>query len=101
MEDGYPEDGELEKIKNWNMSDSAGYHLLMGYIETLWHWNGLFKYEDNVYTLVTGGWSGNESIIGAMMQNVIFWLMYWESSERGGRHKFCDIRTSLNNEVVK
>jgi hypothetical protein len=93
----YPDDNELDTIKNWKVTDIASFHFLMGYIETLWHWNGLFKFEDKKYTLITGGWSGNESIIGAMQENIMLWMMYWESSYRGGKHVFCDINTSLDN----
>lgn len=31
----------------------------------------------------TGGWSGNEDIIGALSKS-IFWLKYWYSTNRGG-----------------
>lgn len=39
-----------------------------------------------VYT-ATGGWSGNESIIGALERS-FFWFAYWESSQRGGAFTF-------------
>jgi len=92
----YPEEYELEKITQWKVTDVASFHLLMGYIETLWHWESMFKFDNKVYTLITGGWSGNEDIIRAMQENTMFWLMYWESSKRGGRYTFCDIKTSID-----
>ena len=36
----------------------------------------------------TGGWSGNEEIIGAMRSNYGIWSLLWESSHRGGLHIF-------------
>jgi hypothetical protein len=37
--------------------------------------------------LVTGGWSGNESVIAAV-QDTMFHLMFWYSSTRGGLHEY-------------
>lgn len=37
--------------------------------------------------MVTGGWSGNESVIAAL-QGSAFWFFYWESSHRGGAFTF-------------
>jgi hypothetical protein len=37
--------------------------------------------------LHTGGWSGNEEII-SVLQNSMFWVMYWQKSERGGHYYF-------------
>lgn len=36
----------------------------------------------------TGGWSGNESIIGAMQKNRMVWNFLWEQSRRGGHYVF-------------
>lgn len=38
-------------------------------------------------TLVTGGWSGCESAIGAL-EDGLFWFAWWQTSHRGGRHDF-------------
>ena len=35
----------------------------------------------------TGGWSGNEQIVGAM-QKTYFWVFYWQLSRRGGHYWF-------------
>lgn len=37
--------------------------------------------------MATGGWSGNESIIGHLERS-FFWFAYWESSRRGGAYTF-------------
>jgi hypothetical protein len=44
--------------------------------------------EGEVVTAHTGGWSGNEDIIEAMMENVLLWLAVWQRSERGGHFTF-------------
>ena len=81
---GYPSDDTLDKIINWNKD----WKDLMAYIQEAWKYDNYFKNEDNFYTLVTGGWSGNESLIGALKENYIFWSLFWVSSHRGGRYEF-------------
>jgi len=36
----------------------------------------------------TGGWSGNEDVIGALKNNLLFWPMFWQKSTRGGHYFF-------------
>lgn len=91
---GYPENHELEKIKNWPAEDFIG---LMDYVEGLWwmsNW-GFSKRKSKgsnnrliVYKLSTGGWSGNEDIINALMENIMFWTICWVQSRSGGHHIF-------------
>ena len=85
MTDDYPDDDELEKIKKWRWDDSKG---LMEYVCDLWRDYGFIKQDENIYELSTGGWSGNEDIIGALQENTMFWAMYWWSSRRGGHYEF-------------
>lgn len=83
--DGYPEEEELDKIRTWTGKP----HELFDFIRSIWWANEWgFHQDGNKYSLSTGGWSGNESIIAAMRENQIFWLMYWESSRRGGHYTF-------------
>lgn len=37
--------------------------------------------------VITGGWSENEEIVDALGQSM-FWMCFWERSERGGLHLF-------------
>lgn len=84
---GYPINQELEKIKNWDFKDPIG---LLKYIERLWFFPDRFvltgKRVLRLY-LSTGGWSGNESIIEALKQN-LFWYFWWQKSQRGGHYWF-------------
>ena len=102
--DGYPTEDELETIKNWEITSSLGdasYHNFMSFIKHCWHWHNYIEKNGDKYTLITGGWSGNEEIIAAMKSNQIFWLFYWESSDRGGLHIFspiCKMRNEKENE---
>ena len=85
--DGYPEEHELKKIAEWPYTDFAG---LMEYVKERWRYadDGYWKQGRLYYSISTGGWSGNESIIGALMNNTMFWLCCWWSSRRGGHYKF-------------
>ena len=85
---GYPTKKELKRIKDWPVvMDIEGF---LKFIEDLWHYPDRFvltgKRIKKLY-LSTGGWSGNESIIRAMQEN-IFWMIAWQKSVRGGHHWF-------------
>jgi hypothetical protein len=85
--DGYPEESELSKIREWDPIDFKG---LMEYVQSLWHWPDYIKHEGKIYELHTGGWSGNESIIQAIESNAMLMLLYWVQSRRGGHYIFED-----------
>ena len=99
--DGYPTEEELEKIKKWDFKDPIG---LLNYVERLWSYPDRFvltgKRVLRLY-LSTGGWSGNESVVGALRQN-LFWYFYWQKSQRGGHYWF-KIKISIrrHNEESK
>jgi len=81
----YPEERELKKIEEWDYHDFNG---LMEYAEDLWKYPQYWKKGRKYYRISTGGWSGNESIIAALIQNRMFWGMCWVSSKRGGHYVF-------------
>ena len=87
--DGYPDEQELARIQAWPAEDFRGLmefvYSLWQYKDLRWGWTQGMEYR---YQLSTGGWSGNESIIGALQLNVMFWLMCWVSSRRGGHYEF-------------
>jgi hypothetical protein len=98
MGDEYPTDEELDQIKAWPYEGDA--HLrLWEFIHSLWHWPEWgFRHEGTAYYLSTGGWSGNESIIGAMQSNFMFWPMWWQSSRRGGHYTFKHVNDKADIE---
>lgn len=84
---GYPDDQELARIQAWPHDDFRG---LMEFVHSLWH-NTEWGWTQGRYTsyhLSTGGWSGNESLIGALQLNTMFWLTCWEKSSKGGHYEF-------------
>lgn len=87
--DSYSEEHELKAIKEWPHSDPRG---LLGYVKERWKYPEYWKEEKEIgfdtYYISTAGWSGNEELIGAMVENVMFWTCYWQSSKRGGHYEF-------------
>lgn len=81
---------ELELISKWNYRDFLG---LIEFIKAFW-WmpDQAIKIENNrdhyIVTLSTLSWKGNQEIIHAMMDNIIFWNKYWKKTEVGGHHTF-------------
>jgi len=94
-EDGYPTESALEIIKLWPYDDLTGW---FKFIEDIWYMKSWGWHEidtvDNIYGNVheyhisTAGWSGSESIIGAMQQNWTLWSISWVQSRRGGHYIF-------------
>lgn len=95
--DGYPTDATLTRIAAWPYTDMKG---LAEYVRHLWHWPTYARKRGNRYIFATGGWSGNEALIGALEQNLMFWAMSWESSQRGGRYVF-EVPTVKENKDEK
>lgn len=90
--DGYPTDETLKVIREWDYNDFAGF---VQYLSEAWRYPEYFRVEvetDGDSALIinasTGGWSGNEDIIGALRDNVMFWALCWEQSRRGGHYIF-------------
>lgn len=91
--DGYPTDETLDAIRQWSPLDIRG---LMEFIAEAWRDFGFFEKrppvldEDNgcYWCCATGGWSGNESLLGALGENVVAYAVSWNLSRRGGYHEF-------------
>jgi hypothetical protein len=98
-QDRYPTDEELAKIEEWDFS--SGFDKWFEFIRTCWwmpDW-GWSEYPDEEdpnypgrkhtrYEISTGGWSGNEDIIGAMRANFVCWGQTWRVHRVGGHYTF-------------
>lgn len=89
--DGYPTEESLRQIaqcKAWTRKECAA---LLSHVRSIWqyadsgYWN---PQGDDEYRISTAGWSGNESILAALQDNVMFWMRCWERSQRGGHFIF-------------
>lgn len=89
---GYPAEITLETIAHWEVKSQESIKGLIAYVNDLWHfgdWGHKLEGKQVLYwQLHTGGWSGNESIIEALQSNLLFWMMCWQKSTRGGHHWF-------------
>ena len=94
-EDGYPTDEELKTIRKWDFTKKP-IHDFLSFIHSCWNWAdgpGWHGYDLTgkrilKLSLHTGGWSGNEETISAIMDNRIFWIMCWQKSVVGGHYYF-------------
>lgn len=91
----YPTEDELKTIREWPIEDPEGWFRFIHSIWWArdWGWreaparDELLNRSVQRYSISTGGWSGNEDIIDAMGQNLL-WAMTWMSSRRGGHYVF-------------
>ena len=87
---GYPSDEILAYIAKWEPAIEFDFKPLMDLIGRIWAYPDCFYADpyNRTYALLTAGWSGNEDIIQALRNNLLFWTMCWMSSHRGGKHVF-------------
>lgn len=83
---GYPTESALQAVRDWNPTDGRG---LLAFLRSIWwHPAAITEGEDGTWSVSTVGWSGNEDLINALMDNHIWWTLHWESSRRGGHYVF-------------
>lgn len=103
--EGYPEQKELNKIKKWDNHDFLG---LISFIEGRWAYNCIskeiikdFRKSPIIeWRLATAGWSGNESIINALLDNQLFRMMWYYQWTRGGKYIFRIDPTNVGFKLV-
>lgn len=95
----YPTKEDLKYIKSFDLTKEPVYKLL-DYVENIWEY-GDWGFHRTYLTLYldTGGWSGNEDIIEALMQNFLFWSMYFVWHKRGGHYKLSC--RNINGKLIK
>lgn len=81
--DGYPEDDELARLREWPLDDPEGW---LDYAGELWHYPAPYWHKQGrVYYISTGGWSGNEDVLQAMVSNPL-WSLCFVAQLRGGHY---------------
>jgi len=91
--DGYPTDEALEAIKKVEFKDAAQWLIDFGALKLPYSNTKILYRDDDIYGpcniiwFATGGWSGNESIMDAVLSNFAFHHLYWRW-QSGGLHQF-------------
>jgi hypothetical protein len=109
--DGYPTDLALVLIEQANPFEKNP-HNLMAFIKSLWQYSDwgwsekkkkdFFGKKVISYSISTGGWSGNESLISALKNNKnFFWTLYWKKSKVGGHYKFAIPKKVITKESIE
>ena len=87
-EEGYPTEEYLEHVQFMDYQQVfAEPWRYVDLIKKGWAYKDYIWEEGKKVFISTGGWSGNESIIEAMRQNM-FWWVFWENHRRGGHFTF-------------
>ncbi|MFA5376729.1 MAG: hypothetical protein WC455_13355 [Dehalococcoidia bacterium] len=97
--EGYPTPDELQNIREWDVLEK-GPMGLVEYVRERWCNGSIVVTGKKVLyvQLHTCGWSGNEQIMRALIDNRFFWMFYWQQSKRGGHYWF-KIDTRENNYI--
>jgi hypothetical protein len=105
---GYPTEETLERIRTWPVVTIADMIACMDFAGRAWSWYGTWRKQPNWrshpdrvlraaglrpaphvrYTLITGGWSGNESIVAAIEANLIVQMVGAWAWRRGGWYEY-------------
>ncbi len=90
-ENDYPDEKSLKEIRKWDIL-KQGVQGLLDLVEENTNWpdwsfdikgKRVLRFEYH-----TGGWSGNEDVIGALQRNTLFFSMFWKKTEAGGHYYF-------------
>ena len=89
-EDGYPTEYALERMLDFEGTPRQ----FVDFVSSMW-WMDLSSFKRDIETdepcyrwsMATGGWSGNETIISEM-QEAFFYMNFWSVSRRGGGFDF-------------
>lgn len=99
---GYPTKAELKELRTWPIKDFVAF---AARIKELWYYPEAVEYrregDEHIVELSTGGWSGNEDLIGALMDNHLWWTIFWYQSTRGGRYVFKSSYKEDTHEKLK
>lgn len=85
--DGYPTEESLKQVAEYPIRAHEDCATLLAAVRGVWTFD-MWSHDGDAVTISTGGWSGNESLVEALQQNIIFWMLCWQLSRRGGHFAF-------------
>lgn len=102
MEENYPTEAALERVRTWDIRSQADLEALWSFARDLWVYEDRFVpfelgqetgearwlLDDVDWYVSTGGWSGHEDVIGALKGNVLFWMFCFRLHRVGGHFWF-------------
>jgi hypothetical protein len=83
-DDGYPTDESIKAVETWTGDPAELLDAVADYFNDCGY--GRARRRGNVWRFATGGWSGCESLLGALPPFV--YAVAWRSSRRGGLHYY-------------
>lgn len=100
---GYPHEQEIQRIINWDLKARQDFVDLLAYIHERWRYADSGYWTETVdrngvvfFAISTAGWSGNEDLIEALRETLLWWICF-ESHFRGGHYL---LKLSLLNSTM-
>jgi len=84
IDNHYPTEDSLKQIAAY----TGNFNDLMESISFYFEKYGVCKLRDGTWVVITGGWSGCESVIRYLEKNRMFWVTCWDCSKKGGYYEF-------------
>jgi hypothetical protein len=102
-DDGYPTEAALKRVEEWEIKEFGDCAKLLGFVQELWKHDDYFHETDGVYSISTAGWSGNEDLMCSMHRNMMFQVLCWCASRRGGHYIYClpGVKVTVKFDVEK
>ena len=94
--DGYPTDEYLNSIADFDGNIVE----LLEMVKDAWRYPDRAQLIDGIYVFSTGGWSGNEDLIGALQKNKLWWFHSWNSIDLTGGFLAIAVTKKGNDKIA-
>ena len=95
----YPTDEQLDSIKKWDFNDGEG---CLRYIKDLWNTHyGRCGEGNGFFVFATGGWSGNEALLSALEESLVWSVINWDSLYLSGGLLIIAINDKASKQLEK
>ena len=95
--DGYPTEETLKTIREWDIVEHA---TLPAFLAKAWKYpDSAREVRPGLWAFATGGWSGNESLLGAMHESLAWQILAWDSIYIPGGLQVIAVTDSAKREM--